>query len=155
MVLSNMASPRAPRRSFVRARMQRDKAQRPDAGHEKVPTATHRDELWQLRLARGRRMRLWFAEAIGSRPVGERFTVTEQWIALSFEAGKAAVHQPGILHELELAQDVRPEADEVQTTGLDIAVADRLALTAVAEKRGYVIKDDIVTVCGTRFKLIG
>ena len=38
--------------------------------------------------------------------------------------------------------------------GLDIAVADRLALTAVAEKRGYVIKDDIVTVCGTRFKLI-
>ncbi len=39
--------------------------------------------------------------------------------------------------------------------GVDLTVADRAALIAVAEKRGCAVEGDIVTVCGTRFRLIG
>ena len=39
--------------------------------------------------------------------------------------------------------------------GVDITVADRLALIATAEKRGCPIDGDTVILCGTRFNMIG
>lgn len=38
--------------------------------------------------------------------------------------------------------------------GLDLTVADRAAVIATAEKRGYTVSGNIVIVCGTRFRLI-
>lgn len=40
-------------------------------------------------------------------------------------------------------------------SGLDISVANKLTLTATAKKYGYSTEGNIITICGTRFKLIG
>lgn len=46
--------------------------------------------------------------------------------------------------------DGRPEG----LGGVDLAVVDRARLLAVAEERGCRVADDLVTICGTRFRLV-
>ncbi len=38
--------------------------------------------------------------------------------------------------------------------GIDLAVADRARLLRAAEDRGLHVADDMVTICGTRFRLL-
>lgn len=38
--------------------------------------------------------------------------------------------------------------------GLDVAVVDRDRLLAAAEQRGVRVSDDLVVICGTRFRLV-
>ena len=38
--------------------------------------------------------------------------------------------------------------------GVDLAVVDRARILAEAEKRNFRQSDDLVTVCGTRFRLV-
>jgi hypothetical protein len=39
-------------------------------------------------------------------------------------------------------------------SGLDVVVADRPRLLAAAERRGLRVSDDVVRVCGMRFRLV-
>ena len=97
-----------------------DPLQRREARQEIVRAAAHEHELRNF--GRATKMRLGAGSREAVRPVGRVadrrdrgwFAISEQWVLFPAQSGEFRVREPCALNELELARDVRVEADELQ-----------------------------------------
>src|SRR4051812_40553465 len=75
----------------------------------------HRDELRESRNFRAKAGLPRNAETVGRRATHDGLPVAQERIAFAAHSIELRIHQPGVLHELELARDVGIQADEMQT----------------------------------------
>jgi len=82
---------------------------------EEICSAAHRHELRQSRGAIARIIRLRLTVGVGERAPCNGLSIPEQRIALFSQAIELGIHNPRVLHELKLPEDIRDYADEIDS----------------------------------------
>ena len=92
----------------------REIAKHAEARQEEISAASDGDELFKVANALSQAVPFGNVEISGDRAAPNGLAISQERVAFAAHGGKLGVCDPGVLQELELAEDVPVQANEMQ-----------------------------------------